>query len=189
MKVDKLIVTCRAALRRKYGNAARSVDEILIEKFLTDSYAESCFERFDSAEAQDLIKQLDQDLLRRYPALQATQGLRAEDVADPNFTFLIARIDGRAVGCGALRVLEPGISEVKRMFVLPQFRGRSIGRRILEALESRARELNHAAVRLETGSGQPEAISLYRSAGYRPIAGFGEYAGNPFSLCFEKGLL
>jgi GNAT superfamily N-acetyltransferase len=147
------------------------------------------FERPESEEAQSLIRQLDEDLFQRYPTLQATHGLRSQDLSDPAFTFLIAWTDGVAIGCGALRVLEPGVSEVKRMFVVPQFRGRGIARRILEALESRARELGHALVRLETGQGQPEAIGLYRSAGYREIDGFGEYADNPFSVCFEKRLL
>jgi putative acetyltransferase len=148
-----------------------------------------CFEPPRSRDAQSLIRQLDEDLLRRYPALQQTHGLYPQDVIDPNFTFVIARIDGSAVGCGALRRLEPGIGEIKRMFVLPHFRRCGIARRILEALESVARELRYTSVWLETGIGQPEAIGLYKSAGYHEIAGFGEYAGNPFSVCFEKLLL
>ena len=56
------------------------------------------------------------------------------------------------------------------------------------ALESRALELGHRTVRLETCKGQPEAISLYTSSGYREIAAFGEYAENEFSVCFEKQL-
>jgi putative acetyltransferase len=148
-----------------------------------------CLERADTKDAQPLMKQLDDDLMQRYPALQATHDLRAQDVTDPNFTFLVARTGGGAVGCGALRVLEPGVGEVKRMFVVPEFRGRGIARCILEALESRARELGYAVVRLETGLGQLEVIGLYKSAGYREIAGFGEHADNPFSVCFEKRLL
>src|SRR5262245_35244330 len=147
------------------------------------------FERPDSADAQYLIRQLDEDLLRRYPSLKVTHGLHPRDLTDPDFTFLIARVGGRAVGCGALRVLEVGVGEVKRMFVLPEFRGRGIARQILEALESRARELGYRFVRLETGTEQREAISLYKSAGYREMEAFGEYAGNPFSVCFEKRLL
>ena len=146
------------------------------------------FERPDSEDAKSLIRQLDQELLRRYPALQETHGLHPQDLIDPDFTFIMARIDGAAVGCGALRRLAPDVGEVKRMFVLPDFRGRGVARRILEALESRARELHRDSVCLETGIGQPEAIGLYKSAGYREIAGFGEYAGNPFSVCFEKRL-
>jgi putative acetyltransferase len=148
-----------------------------------------CDDRPDSEEARSLIRRLDEDLLQRYPGLQATHGLHPEDVADPGFTFVIARIDGCGVGCGALRRLEPRVGEVKRMFVLPEFRGRGIARQILEALESRARELGQAQVRIETGIGQPEAIGLYKSAGYSEIAAFGEYAGNAFSVCFEKQLL
>jgi putative acetyltransferase len=82
--------------------------------------------------------------------------------------------------------LEPGVGEIKRMFVVRDFRGCGIGRRILAALESRALELGHRTLRLETGKGQPEAICLYRSSGYREIAGFGEYAENEFSVCFEN---
>lgn len=145
-------------------------------------------ERPDSEDARRLIRDLDEDLLRRYPDLKAVHGLHPRDLTDPDFTFLIARIDGLAVGCGALRGLNPRIGEVKRMFVSPEFRGRGIARRILEALESRARELGHETVRLETGIGQHEAIGLYRSTGYSEIAAFGEYAGNPFSVCFEKEL-
>src|SRR5262245_57534210 len=146
------------------------------------------FESPDSADAQYLIRQLDEELLRRYPSLKTTHGLHPQDLTDPDFTFLIARVDSRAVGC-AVRVLESGVGEVKRMFVLPEFRGRGIARQILLALESRARELGYKFVRLETGMEQPEAISLYKSAGYRRIEPFGEYVGNSFSVCFEKQLL
>jgi putative acetyltransferase len=148
-----------------------------------------CPDHPDSEDARNLVRRLDEDLLQRYPGLQATHGLHPEDVADPDLTFFIARIDGCGVGCGALRRLEPRVGEIKRMYVLPEFRGRGIARQILEALESRARELGHAEVRLETGIGQPEAIGLYKSAGYSKAAAFGEYAGNPFSVYFQKRLL
>jgi putative acetyltransferase len=144
------------------------------------------FERPDSAEAQNLIRQLDEELLRRYPALDDVHGLHPHDLSDPDFAFVIARANGSAVGCGALRRLENGVGELKRMFVVPEFRGRGIARQILEALESRARHLGYTFVRLETGTAQPEAIALYKSAGYSEIAGFGKYAGNRFSVCFEK---
>jgi putative acetyltransferase len=148
-------------------------------------------ERSDSEEAVSLIRQLDEDLCRRYPEMppQLIHGLHPSDLADPTFTFLIARIDGRGIGCGAIRNSGRGVGEVKRMFVLPDFRKLGIARRILAALESRAHELGYATVRLETGKGQPEAISLYKSSGYREIAAFGEYADNVFSVCFEKPLL
>ena len=147
-------------------------------------------ERPDSEQAVTLVRQLDDDLCRRYPDMppQLIHGLHPSDLADPKFAFLVARIDGCAVGCGALRNLEPGVGEIKRMFVLPDFRRHGIARQILAALESRAVELGYATVRLETGKAQPEAVSLYKSSGYREIAGFGAYADNVFSVCFEKQL-
>jgi putative acetyltransferase len=145
------------------------------------------FDRPDSDDARSLIQQLDEDLLRRYPA-QAVHGLHRQDVADPKLTFLVASVDGQTVGCGALRALAPGVGEIKRMFVLPEFRGRGIARHMLSALESTARECGYSTLRLETGTRQPEAIGLYTSASYGEIPCFGEYAGNPFSVCFEKRL-
>jgi GNAT superfamily N-acetyltransferase len=149
------------------------------------------FERPDSEQAVSLIRQLDDELCRRYPDMppQLIHGLHPSDLADPKFAFLVARIDGSAVGCGALRTLGPDVGEVKRMFVLPDFRGHGIARRILAALEARAVELGYATVRLETGKAQPEAVCLYTSSGYREIPGFGEYADNGYSVCFEKQLL
>jgi putative acetyltransferase len=128
------------------------------------------FERPDSEDARKLIRQLNGDLLQRYPGLKAVHGLHAHDLSDPNFVFVIASVDGSAVGCGALRRLDTAVGEIKRMFVQPEFRGRGIARQILEALESRARDLGYASVWLETGIGQPEAIALYKSAGYREFA-------------------
>src|SRR5262249_55727197 len=93
-----------------------------------------------------------------------------------------------AVGCGAVRPLEPGVGEVKRMFVLPEARGRGIARQILRSLEAAAGSLGFRVLRLETGQRQPEAIRLYQTAGYAEIPRFGEYADDPFSVCFEKRL-
>jgi putative acetyltransferase len=85
-----------------------------------------------------------------------------------------------------VRFLERGIGEVKRMCVAPAFRGRGIARALLRGLEGAACQLGFAALRLETGTRQPEAIGLYEAAGYARIPAFGEYAGDPFSVCFEK---
>jgi putative acetyltransferase len=142
----------------------------------------------DSGDAVRLIQALDDDLRRRYPGF-SPHGLRPEDASDRRLIFLVARAAGKAVGCGAVRELESGVGEVKRMFVLPAWRQRGVARQILAALEVQARNLNYATLRLETGSGQPEAISLYQSAGYVAIPPYGEYAGNSVSRCFEKRLI
>ena len=74
------------------------------------------------------------------------------------------------------------------MFVHSAWRRRGVARQLLTELETQARKLGYQALRLETGLGQPEAIGLYRSAGYVDIPPFGEYIGNPASVCFEKVL-
>jgi putative acetyltransferase len=140
-----------------------------------------------SQEARQLMAELDAEIRRRYPGVEPNC-LHAHDYDDPRTVFLVARIDGEAVACGAIRGLEPGVSEVKRMYVRDAARGRGVGRRILAALESRAREAGVSLLRLETGTAQPEAMALYQSAGFVAIETFGEYTGNDYSRCFEKKL-
>jgi putative acetyltransferase len=103
-------------------------------------------------------------------------------------SYLVVVLGGRAVGCGAWQALEPGVAELKRMYVRPAFRGRGIARQLIVALEEEALAAECPVLRLETGTYLPAAIALYRSAGYTPIPVFGEYVGNPFSVCFEKSL-
>lgn len=104
----------------------------------------------------------------------------------PAGCFLLARLDGRPVGCGALRRLSPGTGEIKRMWVAPEARGLGLSRRLLAALEDQARALGFERVRLDTNRALTEAQALYRSAGYRAIARFND---NPYAdLWFEKGL-
>jgi putative acetyltransferase len=133
------------------------------------------------------MAELDAEIARRYPGVMP-HGLHLKDFDDPRTVFLVARVDGEAVACGAIRGLEPGVAEVKRMYVRDTARGRGVGRRILAALESRAREVGISLLRLETGTAQPEAIALYTSAGFVAIETFGEYTGNDYSRCFEKRL-
>ena len=140
-----------------------------------------------SEEARDLMNALDEELQRRYPGA-VIHGLSPEDARDPRVTFFVARVGSQAVGCAALRELDPGTGEVKRMFVRDGYRGRGIARRLIDALDARGRELGYHTLRLETGEGQLEAINLYRSAGYTAIPPFGQYAGNSYSRCFEKQL-
>ena len=86
---------------------------------------------------------------------------------------------GTALGCGALRALDSDAAELKRMYVVPDARGRGVATALLAALEGVARDRGWATLRLETGPRQPEAIALYTRAGYRPIEAFGAYAGAP----------
>ncbi|GAA0812445.1 GNAT family N-acetyltransferase [Spirilliplanes yamanashiensis] len=102
--------------------------------------------------------------------------------------YLVVVLDGRAVACGAVQRLDGDVAELKRMYVRPAYRGRGIARNLLTALEEYALAGGHTTLRLETGTYLPAAISLYRSSGYRPIPVYGEYVGNPYSVCFEKRL-
>lgn len=94
----------------------------------------------------------------------------------------------RAVGCGAFKSLDENTVEIKRMFTLPDQRGKGIASQILNELESWAAELKVSSCILETGVRQPEAIALYEKNGYARIPNYGQYSGIENSLCFEKKL-
>jgi GNAT superfamily N-acetyltransferase len=87
-----------------------------------------------------------------------------------------------------VRRIEPGVGEIKRMYVCPAARGLGIGRAVLDALEAEARALGLTRLVLETGVRQPEAIALYERVGYARIAAFGEYVDSPLSVCMGKDL-
>jgi putative acetyltransferase len=144
-------------------------------------------EAFDSPDARRLVQALDAHLAGRYsPEQRFGPNLKAAHVETGRGTFVIARVDGVAVGCGALRRMDGTTSEVKRMYVEPEWRGRGVAEAVLEHLEGAARTLGSSRLVLETGTYQAEAIGLYRRAGFRQIDCFGESAGAPTSLCFEK---
>ena len=102
--------------------------------------------------------------------------------------YLAVVVGGRVVACGAWQALAPGVAEIKRMYVRPAFRGRGIARQLIVALEEETLAAGRTVVRLETGIYLPAALNLYRSAGYHEIPVYGEYVGNPYSVCFEKHL-
>ena len=118
-----------------------------------------------SPTARGLIEALNAELSSRYPEDGATHfRLDPEEVAPGRGTFLVAVREGRPLGCGAVRRIEAGVGEVKRMYVAPEARGAGIGRAVLQALEAEARALGCARLVLETGVRQPEAIALYERA-------------------------
>ena len=100
----------------------------------------------------------------------------------------VAVVDGAAVGVVVLIGVRPGLDEVKRLYVEPGHRGRGVARALMGALEHRAQERGSTAVRLETGTRQPEAMALYESMGYRLIENYGQYAGSPLSRCYGKSV-
>jgi DNA-binding MarR family transcriptional regulator/GNAT superfamily N-acetyltransferase len=94
------------------------------------------------------------------------------DLRPPRGAFLLGTIDGEPVACGAVKPVSRRIGSLKRMWVADELRGLGIGRRMLHALEAEARRLGFSTVRLETNDTLQEAITLYRSAGYREVAPF-----------------
>lgn len=102
--------------------------------------------------------------------------------------FLIAHAQGRPVGCGGLRPLEPGAAELKRMYVVPEWRGRGVSGAVLAALEAAAAVRGWTTLRLETGPKQAAAIRFYERSGYARIACFGAYADDPSSYCHQREL-
>jgi putative acetyltransferase len=134
-----------------------------------------------------LIARLSTELGERYGD-DGAGAFAPEDVLVGGAAFVVARLEGRPVGCGALRPMADGAGEVKRLYVEPEARGRGVARQVLSALEALARGYGYRILRLETGLLQPESIRLYEAAGYTRIPCYGRYADNPLSVCFEKRL-
>jgi putative acetyltransferase len=140
-----------------------------------------------SAPAANLISALTAEIRAIYPGDDGTAGFSPEDALAPCGAFVIAWLSEEAVGCGALRPFgEPGVAEIKRMYVTPEARGQRVGQYILEKLEALALEFDYHTIRLETGTLQPASIRLYQRMGYYPIPCYPPYVGIDLSLCFEK---
>jgi len=125
------------------------------------------------------------------PSTDPVWEVAADAVRRPRGAFVVAHRDGEAVGCGALRSLpggDPSIAEIKRMYTDPAARGRGVARALLRHLVAVAAELGYAQVVLETGTRQPEAMALYVSEGWAPLAPYGEYCGEHLSRCFVLDL-
>jgi len=102
--------------------------------------------------------------------------------------IVVAYKNDKPVSCGAIKEFSPDTVEVKRMFTIPEYRGRGIAALILKELEQWAEELSYKKCILETGKKQPEAIRLYEKNGYNRIPNYGQYYNVENSLCFGKDL-
>lgn len=147
-----------------------------------------------SPPARQLIGLLDAELSAQYPEPGATHfRLDTDEVAPDRGAFLIAKLGGRPVGCGAVRRVDASrrgspAGELKRMYVAPDVRGRGVGRALVLALEAEARRIGLGRLVLETGVRQEAALRLYEGMGFERIAPYGEYIGSPVSVCFAKTL-
>jgi putative acetyltransferase len=142
--------------------------------------------RSDSANRDfiKLVKQLDSELAER-DGKEHSFYAQFNKIDQIKFV-VVAYEKNTPVSCGAIKHYLPDVAEIKRMYTLPEYRGKGIATRVLSELELWARELSFEKCILETGKRQPEAIRLYEKNGYTPTANFGQYTHVQNSLCFEK---
>ena len=138
----------------------------------------------DNKDFQILVTLLDKDLRER-------EGDEHAFYAQYNKITMIKNVvvsynDNNPIGCGAFKKFDDDKVEIKRMYVKPEFRGQGIAMKILSELEKWAAESGYSSTVLETGKRQPEAINLYKKAGYQIIPNFGQYEGVENSVCMMK---
>lgn len=134
-----------------------------------------------------LVSEVQAEYVTRYGGIDAAVVDPAE-FAPPRGVFLVGLLDGVPSVTGGWREIEPGLVEIKRMYVVPAARRRNLARRMLAELESSAAIAGAVRVVLNTGREQPEAVALYESSGYESVPGFGHYACTPGALFYGKAL-
>ncbi len=136
-----------------------------------------------------LLRQAAIEARAMYPELHAKDApWPSNGPTPPRGIYLVATLDGLAVGMAAHRPMNRFASEVRRMYVHRDFRRRGIALALLAQLESHARAHGFTHLRLETGNRQAPAMRLYASCGFLRIAPFGSHASDPTSVCCEKPL-
>ncbi len=150
--------------------------------------------RYDHPDAVLLTDRVQQEYVERYGDPDVTP-LAPAEFDPPGGVFLIGYLDGVPVATGGWRAMDTspeghsdGDAEIKRMYVVPEARGRGLARRILAELEAGATAAGRLRMVLETGTKQPEAIALYVSCGYTPVRKFGLYRDEPLSRCYGRDL-
>jgi GNAT superfamily N-acetyltransferase len=148
---------------------------------------------YGDPDAAALVARVQEEYVERYGGPDETP-LEPEMFDPPEGLFLVAYLDGVPVATGAwrrtdVRALGGSLgAEIKRMYVVPEERGRGLARRILAELEATAVAAGYDLMVLETGLMQPEAIGLYESSGYLPVERFGHYRDSDLNRCFGKRL-
>jgi GNAT superfamily N-acetyltransferase len=141
---------------------------------------------YDHPDAAKLIAEVQQEYTARYGSHDSSPVDPAE-FSPPGGVFLVGYVNGEAVACGGWRAAGAD-AEVKRMYVAQAARRTGLARAMLAELERSAQAAGHRRVILETGDRLPEALALYRSADYAPVAPFGYYADSPTSTYLGKRL-
>jgi len=144
-------------------------------------------EPYDAPVPAALIDTLQQEYVERYGGPDDSP-VQPGEFGPPHGRFVVGYIDATPVAMGGLRRIDPTTVEIKRMYVVPDHRGRGLSRTVLAHLEDLARALGAQRVVLETGVKQPEAMRLYETSGYERIEGFGHYCGQELSVSYGKSL-
>jgi putative acetyltransferase len=145
-------------------------------------------ERPDSADAVQLIDELESHLAPLYPQ-ESRHGFSVEKLLREGVAFFVTRHHGIPAGCGGIKFFATKYGEVKRMYVRPAYRGLGLGKLMLNHLAEYSRQHGVMLLRLETGIHQTEAINLYARFGFQRIRPFGAYREDPLSVFFEKHLV
>jgi len=136
--------------------------------------------------AAGLIDALSGHLLRYYGG-DGRASFGVWGAAPARSAFVLARADGIAVACGAIRPLDDDCAEVKRMYAVPGHPGAAAA--VLQFLEAEAVRLGYRTLRLATRHANERAVGFYRKHGFVPCPNYGAYAGRPESVCLEKPLV
>lgn len=176
--LESLVPSQRARLVAAMAEVERCLRASSVEIGVEDPCSDDAIACFDA-----YFRELAARFERGFDPVQAGAGASTE-YAPPHGVLLLARIDGQAVGCGALRASGGGVGEIKRMWVAAHARGLGIAQRMIDALEQHADGLGFDRLRLDTNRALIEARALYVRNGYREI---GRYNDNPYAdHWFEK---
>jgi len=150
-----------------------------VERLIRASAVEVSLEAPTSVDARWCLDEYFRELAERFetgfdPA--KSNPARDDEMTPPAGFFVVARLDGYPVGCGALKRKDRTTGEIKRMWTASSARRRGVARKVLQALEATAREIGLTTLQLETNRTLTEAQALYRQEGYREVDAFNDEA-------------
>lgn len=160
-----------------------------VERLIRAAPVEVSLEAPNSTDGRWCLDEYFRELAERFEAgfdPAKSNPARDDEITPPAGFFVVARLDGCPVGCGALKRKDRTTGEIKRMWTAPSARGRGVARKVLQTLEATARKVGLATLHLETNRTLTEAQALYRKEGYREVDAFND---EPYAHhWFEKTL-
>lgn len=143
-------------------------------------------ERPDSADAVQLLTELDTDLTPHLYPEESRHAYSVDKLVRESVAFFVIRYEEKPAGCGGLKLFGEDYGEIKRMYVRPAYRGLGLAKAMLNRLAEYAIERQVRVLRLETGIYQTEAVRLYEGYGFQRRPPFGDYKEDPLSIYYEK---